>query len=138
MSKDFNLILKAESLKVTPTRLAILNVFSVDCKPINALYIFEKLQSKRINLVTIYRTLTSFESVGILKRVNLHKESIYYELGDQHHHHIICTDCGTVESFDKCDIGGLSNKILNKSSKFQKINKHSLEFFGICKLCAKK
>ena len=137
MLKDFTYILRERGFRVTPTRLAILNIFSSDCKPITAEYIYEKLKNKNINLVTIYRTLTSFEKVGILKRIDLHKESIYYELGDRHHHHIVCTDCGDVESFDKCGVKGLSKNILNKSSKFRTINQHSLEFFGVCKSCSK-
>lgn len=137
MKIDFKELLKNSAFKVTPPRLAILNVFSNDCKPINAEYIFEKLKTKDINLVTIYRTLTSLEKAGILKRIDLHKESAFYELGDHHHHHIICTSCGIVESFDECDIKLLSAKVLKKSSKFKEINQHSLEFFGVCKACNK-
>ena len=128
-------ILVENTLKVTPPRLAILDVFSEDCKPINAEYIFDKLKKKNINLVTIYRTLSSFEKAGILKRVDLHKDAVYYELGNHHHHHIVCTLCGAVESFDDCDIKVLSKKVLNHSTKFKKINQHSLEFFGVCKVC---
>ena len=137
MKNDFKTILKNGALKITPTRLAILDIFSNDCKPVNAEYIFEKLKNKKINLVTIYRTLTSLEKAGILKRVDLHKESAYYELGNHHHHHIVCTKCGVVEGFDGCDIKTLSKKILGKSSKFKEINQHSLEFFGVCKACNK-
>lgn len=128
-------ILKANKLKMTPTRLAILEVFSADCKPVNAEYIFEKLKKQMINLVTIYRTLASFEKVGILKLVDLHKDSAFYELGAHHHHHIVCEKCGCVESFDDCDIKELSKKVLKNSSKFKEINQHSLEFFGVCKKC---
>ena len=50
MTKEFNHILKKVSLKVTPARLAILSVFSGDCKPVNAEYIFTKLKKKNIVL----------------------------------------------------------------------------------------
>ena len=138
MSQDLSKILKESGFKVTPARLAVLGIFSNDCKPINAEHIFAKLKKEKINLVTIYRTLTSFEKAGILKRVDLHKESVYYELADHHHHHIICTDCGTVESFEECGVKKLSKNILDKSSKFKVINQHSLEFFGKCNGCVKK
>ena len=130
-------ILKGSGFKVTPTRLVVLGLFSDNCKPINAEYIFEKLKRKDINLVTIYRTLASFEKAGILHRVDLHKDSVYYELAEHHHHHIICTDCGMVESFEECGVKKLSNNVLKKSSKFKSISQHSLEFFGLCKSCAK-
>ncbi len=137
MKKDLSILLKETGLKATRTRLAILNVFSEGCKPINAEYIFKKLKAEKTNIVTIYRTLMSFEAAGILSRVDLHKESAHYELAGHHHHHIICTDCGVVESFDQCDIGDLSQKTLHKSSKFSAIQQHSLEFFGVCKMCAR-
>ena len=143
-----NISLKSLGLKSTPARGAVLELFSKKCNPLCAEDIYKKFSSKsdikiksstkaKIDLVTIYRTLSSFEAAGILKRVDLHKESTYYELADHHHHHIVCTDCGTVESFDNCAIGNLSKDILKKSSKFNKISQHSLEFFGVCKTCAK-
>lgn len=137
MTKDPHSVLREKGLKVTPSRLAILSVFSNDCKPINAERIFGKLKKKEINIVTIYRTLSSLEKANILKRVDLHKDSAYYELADHHHHHIVCTDCGAVEGFEGCDIKSLSKNILSKSSRFTAISSHSLEFFGVCKFCAK-
>jgi Fe2+ or Zn2+ uptake regulation protein len=137
MKKDPIAILRKSGLKKTPTRLAILSVFSEGCKPVNAEYIFKKLKTRKTSIVTIYRTLMSFEVACILSRVELHKESAHYELAGHHHHHIICTDCGTVESFDKCDVGHISEKALSKSLKFRVITQHSLEFFGVCNSCVK-
>ncbi len=137
MTKDFSAILKKANLKVTSARQAILETFSSDCKPINAEYIQEKLKGKGFNLVTIYRTLTSLETNGALKRVDLRKESTYYELADQHHHHVICTDCGRVEKFDACFAETLSKQALKSSEYFNSIGQHSLELFGVCNACAK-
>jgi len=136
MSKDFSAALKEKGLKNTPIREAILNVFSADCKPINAEYIFNKLKSKNINLVTIYRTLASLEKAGILRRIDMHKGSAYYELDLDHHHHLVCTNCGTVEEFKACDIEKTTRDIL-KNSTFKSVDTHSLELFGICKKCSR-
>ena len=138
MKEDLSNLLKNGGFKVTPIRLAILKVFSVDCKPINAEYIHEKLKKEKVNIVTIYRTLTSFESAGVLKRVDLQKDSVYYELAGHHHHHIICTDCGLVEGFEVCDLDNLTDKVIKGSSDFNRITKHSLELFGVCKKCCRK
>jgi len=128
-------MLKEKGLKNTPTRRAILGIFSLNCKPINAEYIFSKLKSKKINLVTIYRTLASFEKSGILCRVDVHRGSACYELVLNHHHHLICTDCGTVEEFKTCDIKKTSDDIL-KHSNFKSVSTHSFELFGLCKKCS--
>ena len=131
----FTNLLKEKGFKVTPTRLLILDSFSVGCNPLNAEDIFKSLKKSKINLVTIYRTLTSFEEEGILKRIDLHKDSAYYELADHHHHHIICTDCGLIESLGDCNEASLSKSALKKSKKFQTVSQHSLEFFGVCREC---
>jgi Fe2+ or Zn2+ uptake regulation protein len=131
-------ILKGVGLKVTPTRSLILGVFAASaCKPINADELYHKLASHALNLVTIYRTLESFEKAGILKRVDLRKGSVYYELAEHHHHHIVCTECGKTESFEACEVGKLSKQILKQSS-FKNINQHALEFFGVCRSCARE
>jgi len=140
MKKDFNSSIKEKGFKVTQTRQDILGIFSSDCKPINAEYIFKILKNKGVNLVTIYRTLLSFEKAGILKRVDLHQESVYYELvGDHHHHHIVCLRCKKISNFDGCkvDSDSLISKALKQNKDFDSISHHSFDLFGICKKCAK-
>jgi Fur family ferric uptake transcriptional regulator len=136
MSHDLAHIFRKVGLKTTPTRKAILGIFSADCKPINAEYIHEKLKTEKINLVTIYRTLSSFENTGIIKKIELQKGSAFYELAGNHHHHIVCADCGKTEGFEICDIDRISKEVLKKSSLFKTVNKHSLELFGVCKTCS--
>ena len=138
MIEDLSNILKKSGFKVTPIRLAILKVFCHDCEPVNAEFIFKKLKKEKVNIVTIYRTLGSFELAGILKRVDLQKDSAYYEMAGHHHHHIVCTGCGLVEGFEDCNLDSLSKKVLHSSHKFNLITKHSLELFGLCKKCNKK
>jgi len=140
MIKNFGIFLKEKGFKVTQTRLDIFGIFSNDCKPINAEYIYKILKNKGLNLVTIYRTLLSFEKAGIIKRVSLNKESIYYELvGDHHHHHIVCLHCKKVSNFDGCkaDSDSLISKALKQNKNFDSISHHSFDLFGLCKKCSK-
>lgn len=145
-------ILKRRKLKLTPARLAVLALFESSlCQPLSADDIhlkLKKLKKAEIDLVTVYRTLASFEKEGILKKVDLHKSAAYYELADgtadggskrkHHHHHIVCTACGLIEGFDDCNVEALSKKALAASSKFSSVSKHSLELFGVCKACSKR
>ncbi len=129
--------LKEVGLKNTPARRLILEVFSSDCKPINADFIYSKLKTKNLNQVTIYRTLASLEQAGIIKKVDLRKDSAYYELAENHHHHIVCSDCGKTEGFELCNMDKISKEVLRQSSQFKMISQHSLELFGLCKSCVK-
>src|SRR5665213_3282178 len=113
MNKNTKAQFHDKGLKATPARLAILSVFSVKCHPLNAEQVHKKIGKKAIDLVTVYRTLASFEADGILKKVDLRKESLYYELAtEQHHHHLVCKECGIIEEFTACDIDILSKKII--------------------------
>ncbi len=129
-------VLKRSGLKTTPARISVLKIFSEKCQPLSAEDISKKLKKKDIDLVTIYRTLSSFEEERILRRVDLHKESQYYELGEHHHHHIVCSRCGFIEELEGCDIEKLVTKLTSGSKDFKIIKDHSLEFFGICKKCS--
>jgi len=127
--------LKIAGLKITPARLVILKTFSDKCHPLNAEDIYKKIRRNEIDLVTIYRTLTSFEKVGILRKVDLHKDCQFYEVNKNHHHHVICNICGLVEELDGCTIEKYTSEISSKLSNFKIIKDHSLEFFGLCRKC---
>ncbi len=131
-------LLKQHGLKATAPRGAILGVLAAKHEPLSAQDIYKKLPKKtEIDLVTVYRTLASFEKAGIVKRVDLRSDAVLYELNDEHHHHIVCTSCGTVEDFDLCDIGEMAKKIAGHAKRFKTIGDHSLELFGICNACVK-
>jgi Fur family transcriptional regulator, ferric uptake regulator len=138
MKDNYVEILKKNKLKVTPARVAILELFGQSNKPLSVDMIEHKIKSKTINQVTIYRTLESFCKLGIISRVDLRQGAMCYELvGEHHHHHIVCTECGILEDFESCQIEGLSKKIISKSTKFKLIKDHSFELFGVCNLCLK-
>jgi len=129
-------ILKEKGYKATPARLAILEVLSKNKLPMDAESIFKKLKNKKINEATVYRTLSSLEEGEILKRVDLRKNSAYFELNTEHHHHIVCTNCNELEDFENKEIEKVLEHIVLKSSKFKNIKEHSLELFGLCRACA--
>ncbi len=130
-------ILKKAGLKVTKPRTRILDLFSEECKPMNVEAVVSLLKKDPVDTVTVYRTLESFREAGIIKIVDLRKNSTFYELNHSHHHHITCTSCGAVEGFELCDIEITATSLLQKSRMFKRITDHSLELFGLCKSCAK-
>jgi len=132
---DFKNILKEKGLKCTPIRLSVIEIFLKNDKPISADFIFKKLKGG-VDEVTVYRTLSSFEKCGIVKRVDLRKNSTYFELNNDHHHHIVCVNCGYIEDFiENIEIEKQLKNIVGKSIKFKNITEHSLELFGFCKAC---
>src|SRR5882724_1153047 len=95
-------LLKEKGFKVTPGRLSILSILNKKHIPLSAEDIFKDLKGKKTDYATVYRTLASFEKAGIIKRVDLHKDEVYFEIVGDHHHHLVCTGCGTIEDFETC------------------------------------
>lgn len=136
--KETEQILKSLKLKITPARVAVLELLSISDKPLSVEDIYKKLARKDINNVTVYRTLASFKEKGLVKEVYLNKDFVSYELAAHHHHHIVCNGCGDIEDIDLCLDNQTVSGITKQSKKFSSIEDHSLEFFGTCKKCIKK
>ncbi|OHB20346.1 MAG: hypothetical protein A2854_01160 [Parcubacteria group bacterium RIFCSPHIGHO2_01_FULL_56_18] len=126
-------ILKRNGLRATPKRLALLTALEKAQKPLTAEELHAKVKS---DLVTIYRNLQSLVAAGIVSEARFKDSSVRYELSRGHHHHIVCTGCGAVEELGGCNTSPLEHEALQASSRFSRINEHSLEFFGLCKTCA--
>ncbi len=132
---DISNILKERDIKITQGRMAVLSIFLENHKPMDVNFVFNKLK-KKFNEVTVYRIISCFEKSGILRRVDLRKDSVFFEFNKDHHHHIVCMNCGEIEDFEENkDIEKILEKIIGESKKFKNIKEHSLELFGYCKLC---
>lgn len=128
-------LLRSVGLKATKARVGVLGVLSEQKRPSDVGEILEGLDEKKIQAdqATVYRVLESLEQVGIVKTVNFEEGKLRYELADDHHHHLVCTNCKRVEPFGECVVDGLGEKI-RQTHRFQ-VTKHSLEFFGVCSRC---
>ena len=124
-------ILNKNHLKVTKAREEIYRILNTSNTPITVEGIAKRIGNKKIDVVTIYRTIETFLKCNIIKRVDLRGDSLYYEMVRSHHHHIVCTNCNDIEEIHVCGISELKPK----SNKFSIVKEHSLEFFGICKKC---
>jgi Fur family transcriptional regulator, ferric uptake regulator len=124
-------------LKVTKNRIAILQEIKKQTKPFTIPELQDKLSSKKIDQVTLYRSVNSFLKAGLLKELRLQKGNSSYEYnhGD-HHHHIVCTVCGSIESIDICVADSVARKLLSQKTSFVAITDHHFELFGVCRACA--
>ena len=131
-------ILRRAGYKATAPRLAILGVIKQSKNPLSAQEIIEKLGGE-YDQATIYRFIKSIKESGIIRQIDLRQNHAQYEFFDaKDHHHLACVDCGKIEDIPGCDIEDMHKTILNSSKNFSEIRQHSLEFYGICKRCAKK
>jgi Fur family ferric uptake transcriptional regulator len=126
--------LKNGGLKITSARIKLLDIFKHAKKPLAVKEIAKNLNGQ--DLVTLYRNIESLQKLGIIKQLNLNNRQAYYELASgEHHHHVICNSCGKISDVKIKEVA-LNKNFIHKIG-FAKITDHSLEFFGLCKSCAK-
>ena len=140
-SKDillFEELLREHGYRITPARIALLSFLSHLKKPLTAADI-QKDMVYKMDKVTLYRALEDFVQSKIVGKINLHDNVTHYEFlhNGHHHHHIVCEKCGKIEDIEHCNQASLQKEVLKHSKNFTVINSHSLEFFGICKVCSK-
>jgi Fur family ferric uptake transcriptional regulator len=131
--------LRRHGYKLTPQRLAVVQAITSSQDSLTPATIYGKVQPAypNIGLVTVYRTLEILAELGLI--CELHGGGIcrsYTTSLPEHHHHLICSGCGTVVDFTQHHLGGLESS-LSKQSGFR-IDGHLLEFFGLCPACQVK
>ncbi len=135
---DLRTLLRKSGYKATPSRIAILEVFKKNKNPISAQEIINELPSDT-DQATVYRTLKSLKGKGVIKPIDLRHNHAHYELANiVEHHHIICLGCGKIEDVHHCWVKEVQDTVLHDSKHFAEIRQHTLEFYGLCKSCAKK
>lgn len=115
--------------KVTPQRLAVLGAIIAEQHQR-----LEGIMARcpEVGMVTVYRTLDLFGELGLVRRLDL-GDGARYELADDHHHHLICEECGTVAEFEQCPLD-LRLLPLQLGSGFE-VRAHSVEVYGRCSQC---
>jgi len=130
--------LKESGYKLTGPRLAILEILAVEKGHFSIADIYSKirLKDKGIGIATVYRTVDLFLETGILRVLTLKNSQPCFELnrpGD-HHHHLICRNCGRITEFESCNFKSIAGEI-EKKTRFR-IEEHTLEAYGLCPECS--
>ncbi len=100
--EEFKRKARTLGLKVTPQRLAVYKAIAQRHDHPSAEELFEELKDKieGISLTTVYRTLSSLESVGLVQRVPTLKDKVRYDARVEPHSHFICLKCGRIYDID--------------------------------------
>ena len=133
-------ILKQHGYKLTAQRRAVLNAIATSRDHLTPAAIYDRVcqEYPSIGLVTIYRTLDILADLRLICEVHSggNCRSYLMRRPQEHHHHLICSECGTVADFTDCDLTKLANR-LSRETGF-KIEGHLLEFSGRCQNCQSK
>ncbi len=131
-------ILRQNGYKATPQRLAIIKEFAKSDKFLTPSELYERLKQNHpnIGLVTVYRVFDILDKLNLVCKVHAGGDCHSYKINtNEHHHHLLCSDCGTIINFpcDEPNIEELKNKIITETGF--SIKTHILEFVGYCPKC---
>ncbi len=120
--KDIKHFLRQNSLRPTKQRVIIANyLFDGVNKHVTAETLSNKLLKMKagISLATIYNTLHDFYEKGLLKKLMINSERIYFDTNTEHHHHFYSKkDQKLIDINVDMEVSGLP-----KPPKNKKINK---------------
>jgi Fe2+ or Zn2+ uptake regulation protein len=132
--------LRADQQRYTPRRRAVVDILAEAGQPLALPEILSR--GDALAQSSVYRNLVVLEQAGVVRRVTSTDDFARYELAEdltEHHHHLICSSCGTVDDF-------------TASSRFEQTvaravaeiardtgfdaHHHRIDLIGVCNRCA--
>ncbi len=109
-------ILTDKQLKVTPQRIAVLEVLiGLDSHPTAEEIInYLRISYPAVSLATVYKCLDVFVKKGIIKKVNTSSDQMRYDTVGDDHHHIYCSDSGQILDFHDKELSTILKKYFSK------------------------
>ena len=140
-SASVTALLADRGYRATAPRRQVLDVLVTSPTPLAAAEIHRRLQNRRINLASVYRTLHVLLRLEVLRATDAIGGEKRFELADpldDHHHHLICQGCGRIEDLDGCPLDErvlrAVNRRVRRSRRFR-IVQHDLRLIGACEDC---
>ena len=130
--------LKAEGLKLTPQRLAIIDVLieKRDLHPsARSVHKEAKKRKKSLSLSTTYATLNELSRLGIIKTLQFDAMENRYEGDVEEHLNLVCEGCGKILDYKVPPVA--DQRKIAKKTGFS-VTDTRLEYYGQCRDCHAK
>jgi Fur family ferric uptake transcriptional regulator len=106
---------------------------------LSAQEIFDRLRSARrpVGIATVYRTLDILTDLRLAKRIDAGDGIARYEPAQpdgDHHHHLVCRDCGKVEAFTDPRLERAIDRVAGGLG--YSVEEHEVVLTGACADCS--
>jgi Fur family peroxide stress response transcriptional regulator len=128
--------LRERSFRLTPQRLAVLEILAASEGHPTVAEIYEEVRLKfpTTSLATVYKTVILLKELGEVLELGFPDGSNRYDGSrPQPHPHIICTACRMIMDPELSSIDHLNEEMIRKTG--YTIHSHRLDFFGLCPAC---
>jgi Fur family ferric uptake transcriptional regulator len=124
--------------RLTPRRRRLLDVLARAGQPLTITEILGR--DGTLATSSSYRNLVVLEQAGVVQRIPSGEGFARFELREeltQHHHHLVCSSCGSVEDLDaepaiEEAVSALTSRL--RGERFL-ASGHRLDVFGLCSNC---
>ena len=101
--------------------------------------IFDQLrgEDRRVGIASVYRALDQLTRDGFVQRIDIGADTSRFEpvhTGGEHHHHLVCDDCGKVEAFADDELERALHKVEGRTG--YSVAGHDVVLRGSCGDCA--
>ena len=129
-------VLKAHRVRVTSERQLILR------RAITHLHVSAEELVKDVRAIdpsvsrmTVFRTLTLLQRIGLVEKHDFHSGPPYYEVtyGKAHHDHLMCVECGEIIEFQEPRVERLQDEVVKRYG-YQLLS-HTHKLYGLCRHC---
>ena len=135
--EEFIAALRSHGYKITPQRRAVIGALRACGKFTTAQQVLEHVKENfpDMSLDTVYRNLGLLTDLGLVHEINTRRrEGNIFEISlAEHHHHLVCLECGKAECLNFCPIH--ADEVARAEENGFKVTFHSLEFYGYCQEC---
>jgi Fur family ferric uptake transcriptional regulator len=102
--------------------------------------IFDRLRAdgKVVGIASVYRALDLLSRMSLVRRMDL-AEAAYYEPahpGGEHHHHVVCDDCGKVSQFEDEALERAIDRLARRLK--YSVAEHEVVLRGACPDCRRR
>ncbi|MFC1836605.1 Fur family transcriptional regulator [Thermodesulfobacteriota bacterium] len=131
----FKKLCRENGVRITPQRLEIFLALLDRHDHPSAEDVFEsvKVRLPTISLDTVYRTLGTFESHGLVLKLNLFDDKTRYDPNMHQHHHVVCTRCRNIMDFDWPDFD--EAMLPSGTRRWGNVEIRQVQLRGICSDC---
>lgn len=129
-------LLAGAGLRATAQRAIVLAELAAERDDVTAQQLHERLRARgeRLGLATVYRTLRLLAEAGVVDVLSHHAGELCYRwCGDEHHHHLLCSECHRVVELVDCELDPWLERV-SREHGFVTTG-HRLEVSGVCADC---
>ena len=130
MRRDILTALTENGGRITVAREGIVKYLCGVSTPQSIQHIVQKVDADE---ASVYRTIHLLRKRNLIEEIVFPDGSHRYAIAQDHHHHVICTQCERIAHVPCSSSPEQKN---TPSSGFAQITGHSVTFFGLCNTCS--